>query len=61
MDDAAYRGDRPTSLETHRSDFHFTVPKEWKHDPQRPVFINGTYYYYLYNADYASSGSSTTW
>ncbi|GAB3299903.1 glycoside hydrolase family 32 protein [Parasphingorhabdus pacifica] len=56
------RENRPVFLETYRSEFHFTVPEEWKNDPQRPVFINDTYhYYYLYNADYTGGGSGTAW
>ena len=36
-----------------RPAFHFSVPDNWKNDPQRPVYIDGEYhYYYLYNADY---------
>lgn len=38
---------------TYRDTYHFTVPDNWKNDPQRPVYIDGKFnYYYLYNADY---------
>lgn len=38
---------------SYRDTYHFTVPDHWKNDPQRPVYVNGKfYYYYLYNADY---------
>ena len=32
-----------------RPAFHFSVPDNWKNDPQRPIYIDGEYhYYYLY-------------
>ena len=38
---------------SYRAAYHFTVPDQWKNDPQRPVWIDGEYhYYYLYNPDY---------
>ncbi len=47
---------------TYRAVYHFTVPDQWKNDPQRPVFLDGTYhYYYLYNADYTAGGVGTAW
>ncbi|MEV5609582.1 glycoside hydrolase family 32 protein [Streptomyces sp. NPDC052225] len=45
---------------SYRAEYHFTVPDQWKNDPQRPVWIDGEYhYYYLYNADYLSGGTTT--
>lgn len=45
-----------------RPAFHFSVPDNWKNDPQRPVYIDGEYhYYYLYNADYLRGGGGTSW
>lgn len=45
---------------SYRSEYHFTVPDQWKNDPQRPIWIDGTYhYYYLYNADYLAGGTTT--
>jgi levanbiose-producing levanase len=45
-----------------RPAFHFSVPDNWKNDPQRPVYIDGEYhYYYLYNADYLQGGGGTSW
>jgi levanbiose-producing levanase len=49
----------PTS--SHRSEYHFTVPDNWKNDPQRPFYLNGKYHYlYLYNRDYLR-GPGTEW
>ncbi|MGY1577590.1 glycoside hydrolase family 32 protein [Streptomyces sp. MN13] len=48
----------------YRATYHFTVPDQWKNDPQRPVWIDGEYhYYYLYNPDYFTGGttSGTAW
>lgn len=46
---------------SYRADYHFTVPENWKNDPQRPVYLNGKYhYYYLYNEDYPE-GNGTEW
>lgn len=45
-----------------RSHYHFSVPDNWKNDPQRPIFLDGEYhYYYLYNADYLRGGPGTSW
>lgn len=45
-----------------RPGFHFSVPDNWKNDPQRPIFLDGEYhYYYLYNADYLAGGIGTSW
>ena len=47
---------------TMRPEFHFSVPDNWKNDPQRPVFVDGEYhYYYLYNAHYLAGGIGTSW
>ncbi|KOV75905.1 MULTISPECIES: glycoside hydrolase family 32 protein [unclassified Streptomyces] len=46
----------------YRADYHFTVPDQWKNDPQRPVWIDGEYHcYYLYNADYLDGREGTAW
>ncbi|MGJ5749271.1 levanbiose-producing levanase [Streptomyces puniciscabiei] len=57
---------RPKSARSclsYRAGYHFTVPDQWKNDPQRPVWIDGEYhYYYLYNADYLDGGEvGTAW
>lgn len=45
-----------------RPQYHFSVPDNWKNDPQRPIFLDGEYhYYYLYNADYLQGGPGTAW
>ncbi|WP_229383475.1 glycoside hydrolase family 32 protein [Microbacterium allomyrinae] len=45
-----------------RPEYHFSVPDNWKNDPQRPIFVDGEYhYYYLYNADYLAGGIGTSW
>lgn len=47
---------------SYRAAYHFTVPDQWKNDPQRPVWIDGEYhYYYLYNADYLDGVVGTAW
>ncbi|MBC9729863.1 glycoside hydrolase family 32 protein [Streptomyces sp. TRM68367] len=49
---------------SYRAEYHFTVPDQWKNDPQRPVWIDGEYhYYYLYNPDYSTGGTTagTAW
>ncbi|WP_286161101.1 glycoside hydrolase family 32 protein [Arthrobacter sp. MYb213] len=47
---------------SYRPSYHFSVPDNWKNDPQRPVYLNGEYlYYYLYNEDYILGGSGTSW
>ncbi|MDX8047564.1 GH32 C-terminal domain-containing protein [Gracilibacillus sp. S3-1-1] len=46
---------------SYRANYHFTVPQHWKNDPQRPIYLNGKYYYYyLYNGDYPE-GNGTEW
>lgn len=45
---------RKKAAASYRAEYHFTVPDQWKNDPQRPVWIDGEYHYYLYNADYLS-------
>jgi levanbiose-producing levanase len=55
---------RQASCASYRAEYHFTVPDQWKNDPQRPVWINGEYaYYYLYNPDYFTGGTlaGTAW
>ncbi|WP_440589414.1 glycoside hydrolase family 32 protein [Paenarthrobacter nicotinovorans] len=45
-----------------RPAYHFSVPDNWKNDPQRPIYLDGEYhYYYLYNADYINGGGGTSW
>lgn len=45
-----------------RPEYHFSVPDNWKNDPQRPLYLDGEYhYYYLYNADYIEGGGGTSW
>lgn len=47
---------------SYRAAYHFTVPDQWKNDPQRPVWIDGEYhYYYLYNADCLDGVVGTAW
>ncbi|WP_191878587.1 glycoside hydrolase family 32 protein [Streptomyces filipinensis] len=48
---------------SYRAGYHFTVPDQWKNDPQRPLWIDGEYhYYYLCNADYLDGGEvGTAW
>lgn len=67
---AAHAATRETKKETGgrnrtvsmRPDYHFSVPDNWKNDPQRPIYLNGEYhYYYLYNADYLRGGGGTSW
>ncbi|MEU6918687.1 glycoside hydrolase family 32 protein [Streptomyces olindensis] len=51
-----------TSQARYRAAYHFTVPEQWKNDPQRPVWIDGEYhYYYLHNADYLAGEIGTAW
>lgn len=51
---------RKKAAASYRAEYHFTVPDQWKNDPQRPVWIDGEYhYYYLYNADYLAGGTTT--
>ncbi|KKD03015.1 glycoside hydrolase family 32 protein [Streptomyces sp. WM6386] len=61
---AAAKPKATTACASYRAAYHFTVPDQWKNDPQRPVWIDGEYhYYYLYNADYFTGGttSGTAW
>ncbi|MFG2352203.1 glycoside hydrolase family 32 protein [Streptomyces sp. NPDC048521] len=62
---AAPAGARPKAPRVcagYRAGYHFTVPDQWKNDPQRPVWIDGEYhYYYLYNADYLAGEVGTAW
>ncbi|MFT4217324.1 MAG: glycoside hydrolase family 32 protein [Micropruina sp.] len=52
----------PSRTPSLRPTYHFSVPDNWKNDPQRPIYVNGQYlYYYLYNADYLTGGSGTAW
>ncbi|MFT4229911.1 MAG: glycoside hydrolase family 32 protein [Microbacterium sp.] len=52
----------PTAGPGMRPVYHFSVPDNWKNDPQRPVYVAGEYlYYYLYNADYVVGGTGTAW
>nr|WP_106435826.1 GH32 C-terminal domain-containing protein [Streptomyces davaonensis] len=49
---------------SYRAEYHFTVPDQWKNDPQRPIWIDGEYlYFYLYNPDYFAGGTTagTAW
>lgn len=49
---------------SYRAGYHFTVPDQWKNDPQRPIWIDGEYrYFYLYNPDYFAGGTTagTAW
>ncbi|GHB58844.1 levanbiose-producing levanase [Streptomyces viridiviolaceus] len=53
-----------TACARYRAAYHFTVPDQWKNDPQRPVWIDGEYrYFYLYNPDYFAGGTmaGTAW
>ncbi|RPE44214.1 levanbiose-producing levanase [Streptomyces sp. Ag109_O5-1] len=51
-----------TTAASYRAAYHFTVPDQWKNDPQRPVWVDGEYhYYYLYNADYFTGVVGTAW
>lgn len=57
---AAARGLGPAA--SMRPRYHFSVPDNWKNDPQRPIWVDGEYhYYYLYNADYLKGGGGTSW
>ncbi|MFE6286355.1 glycoside hydrolase family 32 protein [Streptomyces sp. NPDC057877] len=61
---AAGRERTAAACARYRATYHFTVPDQWKNDPQRPVWIDGEYrYYYLYNPDYFSGGTTagTAW
>ncbi|WP_030611967.1 glycoside hydrolase family 32 protein [Streptomyces fulvoviolaceus] len=61
---AAAKPKAATTCASYRAEYHFTVPDQWKNDPQRPIWIDGEYhYYYLYNADYLTGGTTagTAW
>ncbi|MGV9892610.1 glycoside hydrolase family 32 protein [Streptomyces sp. NPDC003395] len=59
---AAARPKAAAGCASYRARYHFTVPDQWKNDPQRPVWIDGEYrYYYLYNADYTTGAVGTAW
>lgn len=59
---AAAGASSPRARHRSRPAYHFSVPDNWKNDPQRPIFVNGEYlYYYLYNADYLEGGGGTAW
>jgi len=52
----------PSIAPSMRPEYHFSVPDNWKNDPQRPIYLDGEYhYYYLYNADYLTGGIGTSW
>ncbi|MFF5468122.1 glycoside hydrolase family 32 protein [Streptomyces achromogenes] len=49
-------------LGSYRAAYHYTIPDNWKNDPQRPIWIDGAYAYYtLYNADYITGVEGTSW
>lgn len=59
---AAAKPKSAAACASYRAGYHFTVPDQWKNDPQRPVWIDGEYhYYYLYNADYTTGVVGTAW
>ncbi|NUP39301.1 MAG: glycoside hydrolase family 32 protein, partial [Streptomyces sp.] len=61
---AAAKPKKTTTCGSYRAENHFTVPDQWKNDPQRPIWIDGEYhYYYLYNPDYSTGGTTagTAW
>jgi sucrose-6-phosphate hydrolase SacC (GH32 family) len=47
----------------YRAQFHHTVPAGWMNDPQRPIYVNGSYtFYYLANPTYpAATPAGTNW
>lgn len=54
--------ERHSDMQSYRPVYHYSVPDNWKNDPQRPVFLDGEYlYYYLYNKDYLEGGHGTEW
>ncbi|WAZ19287.1 GH32 C-terminal domain-containing protein [Streptomyces cinnabarinus] len=58
------RPGRAAADASYRAEYHFTVPDQWKNDPQRPIWIEGEYrYFYLYNPDYFAGGTTagTAW
>ncbi|WP_210583819.1 glycoside hydrolase family 32 protein [Streptomyces sp. GESEQ-35] len=61
---AAAKPKAAATCASYRAEYHFTVPDQWKNDPQRPIWIDGEYhYYYLYNPDYLTGGTTagTAW
>ncbi|MBO1330045.1 glycoside hydrolase family 32 protein [Streptomyces sp. VRA16 Mangrove soil] len=51
-----------SALGSYRAAYHFTIPDNWKNDPQRPIWIDGAYAYFtLYNADYITGAEGTSW
>ncbi|MCA0758226.1 glycoside hydrolase family 32 protein [Paenibacillus sp. N4] len=51
----------PELEQSYRANYHFTVPDRWKNDPQKLIYMDGSYhYYYLYNRDYPK-GNGTEW
>lgn len=59
---AAAKPKSAAACASYRAQYHFTVPDQWKNDPQRPIWIDGEYhYYYLYNADYTTGVVGTAW
>lgn len=61
---AAAKPKTAATCASYRAEYHFTVPGQWKNDPQRPVWIDGEYRsYYLYNPDYFTGGTTagTAW
>ncbi|GAA3031748.1 glycoside hydrolase family 32 protein [Microbacterium dextranolyticum] len=53
--------DRPAAWDPFRPSYHVTPPAHWMNDPQRPIYVDGTWHlYYLYNADYPT-GNGTAW
>ena len=55
----AQAGSSPRGRVRMRPAYHFSVPDNWKNDPQRPIYLDGEYhYYYLYNADYIDGGEA---
>ncbi|MEI2268716.1 glycoside hydrolase family 32 protein [Microbacterium sp. No. 7] len=62
MADSQTPGSSPKGPSRMRPTYHFSVPDNWKNDPQRPIYLDGEYhYYYLYNADYLEGGGGTSW
>ncbi|MDT9695206.1 GH32 C-terminal domain-containing protein [Streptomyces sp. P17] len=61
---AAAKPKSAAACASYRAEYHFTVPDQWKNDPQRPIWIDGEYrYFYLYNPDYFTGGTQagTAW
>jgi len=50
---------RAVASPTQRAQYHLTVPDHWMNDPQRPLWINGSYNLYtLYDKDYLTGGGT---